>query len=1085
MRLRIAALSPRLRRRVLACVAMLGMVGGLPARASTADSLGNYDINEGPADRTLIEYAQQSREASLSVLFPTDVLSRFTTNPLHGQYRADEALNVLLRGTGLSGSISSAGVVTIIKTKEADGTMKKDQSRTSSWIGGILAFASTHLFAPVSAAQGVDATPAAVALEEIVVTGSRVITNGNNSPTPVTIVQAEDALRLQPSTIADALNVLPVFSGPRTQVSNPNASLAAGTGGNAAANQLNLRNLGSARTLILFDGHRAPPTSSNGVVDVDMFPQMLLQRVDVVTGGASAVYGSDAITGVVNFITDRNFTGLKTHLRTGISEESDGRQYEAGVAYGTSLFDGRGHFEASYEFRDDEGILFRSSRQNSYLWTVQGTGTASNPYYLTGNTRRSDHTFGGLIRNGALAGQHFASNGVLSNFVPGAPTGTTNTQIGGDGAYFDGSLKAPLRSHQLFGRFDYDFTDDLHGYVEVAGNDKRNELYANWQQLSGVAISRDNGYLPTAVRNQIPTAQTTFTFGKFMSNAPRLNPVIEEQQVFVNAGLEGSFGDGYKWDAGYTHSSAELNNTEKSNLNNYRLSAALDATVVTAANVGATGLAIGSTVCNVALTNPGLYPGCVPLNVFGPTSESPESIAYILGETHFDARTVQDEAVASISGAPFSTWAGPLNTAVSAEWRKQSYEATSDATPTDPVSCTGLRLNCNPSSPPQSWFQTFANRSTVSQTVWEGAVEFDAPLLTDVTLAKSLNLNGAARYTDYDTSGGYTTWKLGMDWHMNDQLRVRATRSRDIRAPTLDDLFSPAVATFGNVTDVLFNTTSNAPSIAQGNPELTAEIGDTTTAGIVFRPDAIPGFSMALDFYDITVSDAISQIQGTNSVTQNACYQSGGASPYCALIVRPLGPANATPGNNATAWLNSVINIAEVHTQGADFELNYATSIASHALSLRGLVTYQPHVTYETPGLPTTDMGGVAFGPGGLQAVPVWRATGFLRYGLTQNLAVDLMTRWRSTLKIVTNPTQYEKGMKTDSVFFTNLNISYRIKPAIGDLDIYFNVQNLFNQSPPPAGFYGSQLITGQFGGFAIGDDPIGRYYTLGLRYRM
>jgi outer membrane receptor protein involved in Fe transport len=908
-------------------------------------------------------------------------------------------------------------------------------------------------------------------LQEVTVTGSRVIANGNNSPTPVTVVQAEDVLKLQPTTIADALNMMPVFSGPRTQVSNPNASLAGGAGGNAASNQLNLRNLGAQRTLVLFDNHRMAPSSTNGVVDVDMVPQLMIQRVDIVTGGASAVYGSDAISGVVNFVTDRNFSGMKFQADGGISSRSDDREIDAGIAGGAALFSGRGHIEASYQFRNDEGIQYRSSRPWLQLVTVQGAGTAASPLYIVNNARRSAYTFGGLISGttSALNGQWFASNGSLTPFTHGAPTTTTGVEVGGDGAYFDGSLKAPLRSHQLFARFDYDLASRTHLYVEATYNDKTNKVWTNWQQLTNVTLSSTNAFLPSAYSTSLAAAGATFRLSKFLTDAPRLEPSIDSRQSFFNLGLDGTFGNGYKWDIGLVHSDARMKNTEIANLNNLRLSAALDAVQSN-----------GQVVCQVSTTsNSGLYPGCVPLNPFGPTAETQSAIAYVLGDTHFSTITRQDDVSGSITGVPFTTWAGPVNAALSAEWRRQTYQANSDATPTDPVNCTGLRFNC----PAQAWFQAYATRSTVDNTVGEGALEFDAPLLKDATLAKTLNLNGAARYTRYKTSGNYTTWKVGLDWHLTDSWRLRATRSRDIRAPTLDDLYSPAAVTFGAVTDQLLHETSTAPSSASGNPNLTAEIGYTSTAGIVFTPESAPGFSMTLDGFNIQVTNSIYQLQGTTNTTQFACYNSGGTSPACALIVRPLGPTNADPTNHATVWYNSPINIASIRTYGADLEANFATHAWGHALTVRGLATYQPHLVYTIAGITTFDMGGVSFGSGGLQAVPKVRLTGFLRFAVTDRLVVDVMERWRSRLAISNEvPTT---GPVTGPVAYTNLTLTYGIKlQDASDLQVYLNAQNVFDRKPPPAAFSGSQLITGQFGGFAIGDDPIGAYYMIGLRYR-
>jgi len=192
-----------------------------------------------------------------------------------------------------------------------------------------------------------------------------------------------------------------------------------------------------------------------------MIPQLMIKRVDVVTGGVSAVYGSDAISGVVNFMTNPDFNGVKTETKYGISEESDGEQYSVGIAAGTSL-GSRAHIEASYEFHDDDGIPYRSARPNNHLCGMLGNGTTI-PYFKSCGVRRFDATFGGLIRSGALANNQFLANGTLAAFNPGAAqsvTGLSNIAIGGDGAYLDASLKAGLRSHQLFTRLDYDFTDD-------------------------------------------------------------------------------------------------------------------------------------------------------------------------------------------------------------------------------------------------------------------------------------------------------------------------------------------------------------------------------------------------------------------------------------------------------------------------------------------------------------------------------------------------------------------------------------------------------------------------------------------------
>lgn len=910
------------------------------------------------------------------------------------------------------------------------------------------------------------------AVEEVLVTGSRVITNGDNSPTPVTVLPMADIVQVQPTTLADGLNLLPVFSGSRGQFSNPSATGGVGAG-NGVANQLNLRNIGANRNLILFDGHRLPPTLISGIVDMDMVPQMLIQQVDTVTGGVSAVYGSDAITGVVNFITDRDFNGVKTHAQYGMAEEGDGEAFNGGIAFGTELFGGRGHLEGSYEYREDKGVLYRSDRDWYNQAAIEGAGTAANPYRLYQNVRIATAPFGGLVTNGVLAGRNFAADGVLTPFVHGASTNTACCEVGGDGGYFDSSLKSPLESHQLFGRFDFDFTDDLHGYAVASANLKTNQIYADYVQLTNVTLGSQNGFLAAPYRTELQNAgQSTFRLSKLIDNAPRLNPEAESDQYYFNTGLEGKLGD-YRWGVSFTHGMTELTTTLHNNINNERLAAALDAVVDPST---------GQVVCNVTLTNPNLQPGCVPLNVFGPTAASAGAIDYILGDTQLDAETAMDDVVADIAGAPFSTWAGPVNMALSAEWRRLTYKASSDGEPTDFANCTGLRYNCT-SGTTREWVQTFAGSPKVSQTVWETAIEFDAPLLKDKPLVQSFNLNGAARFTSFDTSGDYTTWKVGLDWHMNDAFRFRATRSRDIRAPTLNDLYAPESVVMVNNTDLLTGQSPSVPSINYGNTELTAELGTTTTAGIVWQPDWISQFSFALDGYHIVVDDAVTTVQGFNPTFQRACYASGGTSPYCALQVRPGGFGDTSAANAATAWLVTVINISEIETYGADLEMNWSSEAFGRRFQVRGLATYQPHIYYRTPALATVDMGGVAFGTNGLTASPEWRLTGFVRAEVTDNLSVDLMQRWRSSMKLSGDPTQVWVNNHVASVGYTNLNVNYRFEhKTLGDVNMFFNVQNLFDKEPPAAAFFGANTIPGLFGGWPIGDDPMGRYFTLGVR---
>jgi iron complex outermembrane receptor protein len=988
--------------------------------------------------------------------------------------------------------------------------------RSNSQVGlSVVTALSALALATVANAQTAasDQTASEQTLTEVVVTGSRVIKNGNDSPTPVTVISPQEMATVHPGTIADQLNDLPQFSGSRSQFTNPgggNVSTSPAAA-NTAANVINLRNMGFTRTLVLMDGHRLAPTSPDGTVDINMVPQMLLQRVDIVTGGASAVYGSDAVTGVVNFVTDNKFDGVKVNAQTGISNYNDDKTVDFGVAFGASLFGGSGHFEASYQYRDDPGIPRRSDRPCcDHQPTVENlTGAATGPYQLFYDVRNSNTSFGGYIApqnnvNAAtgkfttpLAGLNFASDGMAVPFVngipagPAGPGGTPSTvQSGGDGAFSDSTLKGQLTMHQIFVRLDYDFTDAAHGYLDLAG-----AYNYNWNQSGYAGLSTPNGQPVTidAANNAFLPAQyrqpagSTFKLSKTFRDFPVPDVSSWERQGQINAGLDVKFADGYEWDSQYTHGRNMQLSRQNANVNSLNLMAAVNA-VVNPAN--------GQVVCAVSLTaNAALYPGCIPLNPFGPTAENPAAIKYVVGQTEFRAFTTMDDVTTSVTGAPVNTWAGPINMALSGEWRHVNYTLEPSAVPNDvtnPLNCTGLTTpagNC--SSTGQQWASgTSAWRSLVGVSVGEIAYEFDAPLLKDAFLAKNLSLNGGYRWTDYTTSGRVSTWKIGLDWQLNDQLTLRGTRSRDIRAPTLNDLYLPATtATSGGFDNVTGANLGQAPYgpipfITHGNANLVPETGNTVTAGLVYRPT--PQFSVSVDGFFINISHALTLIQGNSTTAQLGCAGSGGASLLCQLVVRPIDCCSTSLANTATLFYAESLNIATQWTEGADLEANWAGHVFDRPFSLRGFLTYQPHIAYEIPGTAPFDMGGVAFNNGAVQASPVWRASLLARYSPVTNFTIDVMERWRSSL--AWGPKQsppYQFNMPAIASWeTTDLNLSYVFKRESGSqTEVFMNVNNLFNQTPPAAAFFNNGA-PGTFGGFAIGDDPSGRYYTVGFRFR-
>jgi outer membrane receptor protein involved in Fe transport len=910
--------------------------------------------------------------------------------------------------------------------------------------------------------------------QDIVVTGSRIAQNGNNMPTPVTVVTAADLAVSRPTTLIDALNTLPVFSGSRGQQSNPISSGSAGAGA-PASNQLNLRNLGANRTLVLFDGQRVAPTTIAGVVDADIIPQMLIQRVEVVTGGVSAVYGSDAVAGVVNFIPDTKFKGIRLQAQLGETDFGDNRNWKAGIAVGTSLLDDRLHLMASFEHYDTRGVLDRWSRPWNNYYGVVGTGLATDPYNVLANLRNNSATFGGLITgptSGLFRDQQFKTNGVLTPFVHGTSTQTRTAEVGGDGYFQSASMVAPLRFDQMYLRADLELSDSLRAHVQGARNYKRNELAFNWPLFTGLTMNATNPFLSQTYRDAFANAnQSTFTFAKVFSQAPRLEPKITSDQIILNAGLDGNVGS-WKWNLSANYGKTTLNNNFHNNINLEKLAASLDAVVNPANN---------QIVCYSALM--GTRPDCVPLNLFGPNSASQAAIDYISKTTHFTAHTKMVDFNGAVSGSLFDTWAGPVSAAVSGEWRKVTYDSSTDASALALANCTGLRYNCTQGRT-LLWNDAFAGRTPVSVSVKEAAVEVEMPLLKDSAFGRSLVVNGAARYTSYSTSGNYWTWKGGVDWKITDALKFRGTISRDIRAPTLNDLFAPVSTQATQVQDLLTGATPNIPSYRGGNPNVKAEIGKTKTFGIVWQPESLPGFSVSLDAFFITIDDAIVGVKGEDTVVQRACYASGGTSNYCTLQTRPIDFVNTTSANTVTSWAQYAINISTIKTKGADLEINYRTRMFGRPADFRSFVTYQPHTVYSQPGLPDVDMGGAAYGPSPLVASPSVRVTLTQSFEPLENFRVDLQERYRNSMRL-SGDTSFTIGCcRVPAVAYVDLNLTYKLKTGFGEGEVFFNVQNLLDKTPPVTAPPGSST-PGAMGGWAVGDDPLGRAFLGGIRFKM
>ena len=1029
-----------LRSLTLASVSVMAMSVAALAQAR------NIDIPAEDLKTALDSYIRQS---GVQLVYKTDDISGVQSRAVHGALTPEQALDRLLEGTGVVAQRVPTGAFVVVRQTKS------------------------------SAIEPPADSPSSNKVETVVVTGSRVISVAADSPTPLTEVRTAQLLATTPSNIPDALNKLPVFqgsSGPRNQ---------SNAGSNGAGNFLNLRNFGTQRTLILLDGHRVSATAAAGTVDIDTLPQMLMTRVDIVTGGASAVYGSDAITGVVNFILDKNFTGVKYEANAGISTYSDAASYQVGVAAATSLFGGRGHIEGSLQEYHSDGVLMSARPLGAQAEGAYGTGTPASPFGNVSNGRLSISSFGGAITctNCSVNGQQFVGNDVIGPFIHGIiPVTGSQIESGGDGSYDSkASLTASLKHAELFSRFSYNVNDDTNFWVQGMATESTNlSHFFNSQIDTGRGTAtyfKNNPFLPAVAQAALGSdgtnnASDTFTMQKWVNNQVGRGTGSTERNLSVSTGLDGSLFGSYNWDVYYTHGESRSSIKGINNGNNQLHMAQNDVVP----NPNGTGLVCyNDTPAAIALYG-NLYPGCVPMNPFGPTSITTDAYNYSVGTTKFDLTNIMDDVDGSITGDIFDLPAGPIRAALSGEMRWLDYLVNSNASPTQLVNCTGLRL-CNPTA--SYWDNNTIASVHASENVWEFAGEANIPVIKDVPLVQSFDINAAGRYTNYSVSGAVQTWKVGLDWHVNDDVRFRGTNSIDIRAPTLNDLFSPLQSSSTGYFDLLTNSAGPGTQLnSSGNPNLVPEVARTYTVGIVLTPTFIPGLKASADYYNINLKNVIGSIQASNTQVQTLCNQSGGTSQYCALYQRPFPYTNTTPANYPTVIYNLNLNSAFASTEGEDYEINYYFDLADidealpGGVSLRALLNAAPTIdTVAFPNAPVTHT-----------TNPKGHATIFAGYTVG-DWSLNTDVRWFSgfsRIGIFTTPPQTYLQPRIPSFNTLDLNIDKTFNIDDSTMDLYFSVQNVFNATPPIVG--GSSGNPGLSYPTAIGEDVIGRYFTIGVR---
>ncbi|MBH0112025.1 TonB-dependent receptor [Novosphingobium sp. YJ-S2-02] len=893
--------------------------------------------------------------------------------------------------------------------------------------GGASFLAAAISLSTVAQAQDASAD-AADAGDVIIVSSSRIDAAGFDAPTPTMHLGAEDLSIGVRTNVAAALNDMPQFratTSPQT------------TGTNTSAGQapVDLRGLGNNRTLVLMDGRRF--SSDN---DLNAIPSNMLKGVDVVTGGASAAWGSGAVAGVVNLIVDTDYEGLELGGSAGISSYGDNFTRRFDAKFGTSFDGGRGHFVIGGEYLDSEGVIPKVSRSRIGRTTTFNGAITSDVGY-------NNMAYGGLITSGVLAGQAFNADGSLRTFDQGyAQSG--NFQAGGEGPSNDdwSPLVTPQKRYTAMATLTYDLTSS----IKLTAQARYSRMFNDYiwfgdniqgSQTGGQYISADNAFLSQDIRDQLAAAgETGFYMGR--ANRDLSYPSIDfERETFQGTlALDGEFANGaLRWSAYYSHGEFHNNIDTPGFLLSENFANAVDAVFDGAGNI----------VCRSNLG--GANPGCVPVNLFGFGAPSDEAIDYVTGTPMQRAKTKLDVGGISLRGEPVSLPAGDVSIAIGGEIRHESIDQRNGA-------LDAARA-----------FRTF-NLSAMEGgfTVSEGFAEVAIPVIYNTPLLQKLDINAAARISHYSTTGSIWSWKLGATNEFFPGFVGRVTRSRDIRSAGLSELYTQQTTGYNTIQNPFLLDADGNPtseyilSNGGGNPDLNPETADTWTFGATYNPPAISRLNVSLDYYNINIDDVITSIAAQDLITR--CYN--GNTALCGNIT--------FSGNSITRTVSGYVNLANYKTDGIDGAIDYVLPLYDLGADSDGRLHFNVKGTWVNS-LTTNDgeseieyvrSQGYSFGLG----VPKWRVNATVGY---ESESVSGLVRARYISPGEYNSTLSISNNHIPAYTYFDAQLRFAIPTESGpSMEFTLDASNLFDKKPPYGSLYSPYY------------DVIGRFVTAGVRVK-
>jgi len=930
----------------------------------------------------------------------------------------------------------------------------------------------------------------------IIVTGSRIGRQQEiDAPIPVAVVNAESIQRSGAGNIQDILNELPQV-GIGTSRTNSNFS----TSGNGVAT-VDLRNMGESRTLVLVNGRRfVAGLAGDSAVDINNIPTDFVERVDVITGGASAVYGSEAIAGVVNFILKEKFEGISLRAQTGITGKGDNPRYLVSATAGTSFgADDRGNVMVNVTYDRDEGLFSRKRGISDQDCFLNLSPDACGPAFYS--SYASQGRFELLDANGARTNVFngvglFTFDKATNQLVQGFPTGS------GYNRNAQRRISTPVERWLASGVANYELTDNIKMFGEVTYSKVNassqieafpldyTDIYDGSPGNIGIPIT--NAYIPSAIQAAIAAANSDANpandvaglgFRRRQVEVFDRSNVAKRESWRATIGVKGDLTDNLNFEVSYVY--GYMNDyTASEDIDNVKYRQALDTVVLN-----------GQIVCRDAAARAA---GCAPINLFGQNTASAAASAWVRSQVPKSEEITNQQHVvsASVAGSLFDLPAGPLGFAVGAEYRKEKSVDDLDIL----TNTGGNSGNVTPDT-------------AGSFNVKELYGEVEVPILSGVPLAERLSVRGAARFSDYSTVGNVFSWNVGLEYAPIPDVRLRAAYAEANRAPNITELFQAASEDFPTgLTDPCDGiTAASTGAIATacrsipgvnatiagspngkffyeladiqgingfdlGNPLLREETAKTLTIGGVFTPSFLPNFSLSVDFFSIKVDNAIDQ--APRQVSIDECVNTG-LPAFCVNVIRSAATGRILTVNSAQA------NIASLKTSGIDVGINYRTPLgitADDNFSVNLLYTYLISLEKRSlPGAPLEENVGQLDGEGRLGAGFKHKATANLNYRtgpFKLNWQINYLGKIVDTLGGTGDP-DLDKVNSIPAKIYNDMQASWTIDDG-RSLEFYLGVDNVFNVKAPfiPSGF--ASNITGTETA-ADTYDPFGRRFYAGV----